>query len=122
MQREEPIRLRAADSDRDKAADALRRAHVEGRIETAELEERLEACYAAKTYDELDALLADLPRPRQREPRQPRRPRVLRAIPVAALIVVLVFAWHAAWLLWWVAIFAFFRMRRHGCRRYPRPI
>ena len=126
MEREEPIRLRAADTDRERTADELRRAHVEGRIDTAELEERLEACYAAKTYGELDALLADLPRPRPRERERrrsrPHRPRLLRAIPAALLIVALVFAWHAVWLFWWVAIFAFCRSRRYRYRRHARPI
>ncbi|MGW6480904.1 DUF1707 SHOCT-like domain-containing protein [Streptomyces sp. NPDC055059] len=33
----------------------------EGRIDPAELEERLERAYASKTYAELEALVADLP-------------------------------------------------------------
>ncbi len=53
--------LRASDSDREEVADRLRRATSEGRLTGDELEERLEALYAARTYGDLDALVADLP-------------------------------------------------------------
>ena len=52
---------RAGDAEREQAAEKLRVAAGEGRIDLAELEERLERAYHAKTYAELDALLADLP-------------------------------------------------------------
>jgi len=52
---------RAGDAEREQAAEKLRVAAGEGRIDPAELEERLERAYRAKTYRELDALLADLP-------------------------------------------------------------
>jgi hypothetical protein len=39
----------------------LRHATAEGRLTPQELEERLEALFAARTYGELDALVADLP-------------------------------------------------------------
>ncbi|MEV7617670.1 DUF1707 domain-containing protein [Streptomyces sp. NPDC089799] len=54
-------RMRAADSDRDGAAEQLRTAAGDGRISPAELEERLEQAYAARTYAELEPLVADLP-------------------------------------------------------------
>jgi hypothetical protein len=53
--------LRAADSDRAKVADRLRIALDEGRLNLGEYDERLQQAYAAKTYGELDKLLADLP-------------------------------------------------------------
>lgn len=53
--------LRAADHDREAVADILRDQHLAGRLDTDELQERVERCYAAKTYAELDAVLADLP-------------------------------------------------------------
>jgi hypothetical protein len=52
---------RAGDADRERAAEKLRVAAGEGRIDFAELENRLDRAYRAKTYSELDALLADLP-------------------------------------------------------------
>jgi hypothetical protein len=53
--------LRAADADRAKVADRLRVALDEGRLSLDEYDERLQRAYAAKTYRELDDLLADLP-------------------------------------------------------------
>lgn len=53
--------LRASDSDREQLAERLRCATAEGRLSANELEERLEVLFAARTYGELDALLADLP-------------------------------------------------------------
>ncbi|MFG2712115.1 DUF1707 domain-containing protein [Streptomyces goshikiensis] len=55
------VRARAADSDREAVSERLRLAAGEGRIDLAELEERLERAYASRTYVELDALVADLP-------------------------------------------------------------
>jgi hypothetical protein len=53
--------IRASDSDREQVAERLRQAAIEGRLTTDELEERLEAASAARTYGELDPLVADLP-------------------------------------------------------------
>jgi len=53
--------LRAADADREAVAETLRAEHLAGRLDTDELQERIEGCYAAKSYADLDALLADLP-------------------------------------------------------------
>jgi hypothetical protein len=53
--------LRASDADREQVAERLRHATAEGRLTATELEERLEAVFAARTYGELDALVADLP-------------------------------------------------------------
>ena len=53
--------IRASDLDREHIAERLHRATVEGRLRTEELEERLEAAYAARTYGELDVLVCDLP-------------------------------------------------------------
>ncbi|MFI5826063.1 DUF1707 domain-containing protein [Streptomyces sp. NPDC051578] len=55
------VGLRAADVDREAVAEQLRVAAGEGRLGLAELEERLDRTYAAKTYGELDVLVADLP-------------------------------------------------------------
>ncbi|HVL83272.1 MAG TPA: DUF1707 domain-containing protein [Pseudonocardia sp.] len=54
--------LRAADSDRERVVERLRRAVGEGRLTIDEFEERAAAAYAARTYGELDILIADLPR------------------------------------------------------------
>lgn len=43
-------------------ADRLRHAATEGRLTAEELEERLHHAFSARTYGELDPLVADLPR------------------------------------------------------------
>ena len=53
--------LRASDADRERVAEALRRHHLDGRLDTEELQERLGRAYAARTAGDLDPLLADLP-------------------------------------------------------------
>ncbi|HEX2363184.1 MAG TPA: DUF1707 domain-containing protein [Jiangellaceae bacterium] len=53
--------LRASDADRDRVAEQLRQAAGDGRLSIAELQERLDTLYAAKTYGELEPVVADLP-------------------------------------------------------------
>ena len=54
-------RLRASDADRDRVAALLREHHAAGRLTADEFQERLTATFAAKTFGELDELMADLP-------------------------------------------------------------
>lgn len=53
--------LRAGDADREAVAEVLRTALGEGRLELTEVDERLARVYAARTYAELEPLVADLP-------------------------------------------------------------
>jgi hypothetical protein len=53
--------LRVSDAEREHAAEVLRRAAGDGRITFEELDERLTAAYAARTYGELAAVTEDLP-------------------------------------------------------------
>jgi Domain of unknown function (DUF1707) len=55
------VGVRAADADREAVADRLQAAAREGRIDFAELEDRLGRAYGARTYGELEALVTDLP-------------------------------------------------------------
>lgn len=57
----EPHQMRISDEDRHKVAEVLRQAAGEGRIDLDELDERLEATYAAKTYADLVPITVDLP-------------------------------------------------------------
>jgi hypothetical protein len=57
----DPAQLRVSDDDRHKVAEILREAAGEGRIDLDELDERLEATYAAKTYADLVPITVDLP-------------------------------------------------------------
>lgn len=56
-------RMRASDADRERVAELLREAYVEGRLSPVEHEERLAGVYRATTYGELAPLVADLPVP-----------------------------------------------------------
>ena len=56
----EPSRMRISDADRNKVAEILREAAGDGRIDLTELDERLDATYAAKTYAELVPITHDL--------------------------------------------------------------
>jgi DUF1707 SHOCT-like domain len=82
--------LRASDADREQFADRLRHATAEGRLVAEELEERLGAVFSARTYGDLDAVVADLPRGTVEQRR--RRPNTLahlRSVPPVALLVLL---------------------------------
>jgi hypothetical protein len=81
--------LRASDSDREQVAERLRRATVEGRLSAEELEGRLEELYSARTYGELDALVADLPVIRSGHGRVPAPRWTAAAAAVALLFAVL---------------------------------
>lgn len=56
----EPSRMRISDADRHKVAEVLRQAAGDGRIDLQELDERLEATFAAKTYADLVPITHDL--------------------------------------------------------------
>jgi hypothetical protein len=128
MRRDEPIRqafrwsagrpsLRASDADREATAEVLRQAHSEGRLDTNELDERLDTCFAAKTYGDLDALVSDLPRPRSadRSSRRSYRWPLPRLVSIALLLVVVTLGWHALSLLWLLVFFMAFRFARRRC-------
>jgi Domain of unknown function (DUF1707)/Domain of unknown function (DUF4190) len=53
--------IRAADVDRDHVAGLLGTAYSEGRLSKDEYDTRLAAAFSARTYGELDQLVADLP-------------------------------------------------------------
>ncbi len=61
LDRPDPLQLRIGDNERHQVAEILREAAGEGRIDLDELDERLEATYAAKTYADLVPITLDLP-------------------------------------------------------------
>jgi hypothetical protein len=94
-------RLRVGTDEREAVAEILRREHVAGRLDNGEFDERLERCLSAKTYSELDDLIADLPM-EELESRRPTwsvgRPWPLLLLPLIAVAIVASHG-HAAWLL-----------------------
>jgi hypothetical protein len=54
-------RLRASDTDRDRAVDVLKSAFAEGRLTKDEYDDRMTRIFTARTYGELGVLTSDLP-------------------------------------------------------------
>lgn len=106
------VGLRVSDAERDAAAAELAEHLKEGRLDTAEFDERVGLAVTARTRGDLDRLLADLPRPAQAQPPAPGRP--VWAFPLAAIAVFVIFVvaagsggrvgghWHPVWALWWL--------------------
>ena len=117
--------IRASDADRDRVADRLHQAAVEGRLEPEELEERLHRALRARTYGDLRRLVADLPSTPARRSNAglaltafKLSVRVVLALVVIAAVVtvaVVMAAWWIVWMLLWMTI----RSRRYGWAR-PR--
>jgi DUF1707 SHOCT-like domain len=102
--------LRASDEDRERLVAVLREQMVAGRLTSEELDERVGAAYAAKTWGDLRALVKDLPvtavfaderaplspmspRPAQpafRSPARVRGPSPLLPIAIAFLVVLII--------------------------------
>jgi uncharacterized protein DUF1707/cell wall-active antibiotic response 4TMS protein YvqF len=57
----DPAQLRIGDAERHQVAEILREAAGEGRLDLDELDARLEATYAARTYADLVPITMDLP-------------------------------------------------------------
>jgi Domain of unknown function (DUF1707) len=104
------LELRVADADRERVADRLRRAAGEGRLAPEELEERLEAAFAARTAADLAPLVADLPAEERlaREPLRAERPAPwhragkgdLRAFVATSVLLVAIWALTGAGYFW----------------------
>src|SRR3954452_14442327 len=104
--------LRASDADRDAVAERLRRAAGEGRLDPDELEERLHSALRARTYGDLERLLNDLPaKPvaweRRRGEAMPAARtalgvaiRVVFTLAVVAIVLGVMVAMSAWWILW----------------------
>src|SRR4051812_2567806 len=77
----ERAEMRAGDGDREAVAATLKAALDDGRLDLHEYDDRLQRTYAAKTFGELDPLLADLPGtiPVSRSQLQPTPPPVREA-------------------------------------------
>ena len=93
--------LRVGDSEREAVAGVLREQHLQGRLTSDEFQERLDRCFAAKIYGDLDALVADFPADEDRSRlRRGRgwRPWPLMPLVPLVLIAVAVSGGHLFWL------------------------
>lgn len=119
-QRASDATMRVSDAERAEVADQLAQHYGDGRLDQAELDERLGQAMSAKTHADLAGLTADLPpvEARQSGARQPSvrgsgaqapararpgRPWV-RPLLIVLLILVLATSWHGLvhglWLPW----------------------
>ena len=110
--------LLASDSERDAAAERLRRAAGEGRLAPEELEQRLGVALGARTRGELDGVVADLPAPRRRR-RSTRRPDLPAYLAVSLLLVTI---WALTgmgyfWPVWPIAGWGLSFVMRHKAHR-----
>jgi hypothetical protein len=121
--------LRASDEDREAVIDRLRKAATEGRIGSDELEQRVSEALKARTSDELEAIVADLPKAGHRTPSYRRSAGgwavstiranpilLLFAIPVVAVTAAMVLA---ATLVWTLLVIVFLVVGRHSIPRGP---
>jgi len=114
--------LRVSDAERNAVADRLSQHYGDGRLDQAELDDRLGRAMSAKTRADLDALLADLPEagppPRQARGARPAgsdpvpagpaaaRPR-RRMLPVVLTVLLVLLSWRVLvhwggpWALFW---------------------
>ncbi len=124
-------RLRASDQDREHVAERLRNATAEGRLLAEELEQRLEVAFSARTYGELDSVVADIPRRPVDRRRQgsvrtwvaPALAVVIAVAVVLALMIAVVFVVTgvlAVWMFWVVIGWWFFGRGRHRHRHRVR--
>jgi hypothetical protein len=114
--------LRAADADREATGERLRHHHAEGRLDTEELQERIDRCYQAKTVGELERLLSDLPPEPTSEGRlHLRRLRIVPLLPIVIAIVAIsaVTHGHHGHFGFWLLIPLFFLLRFGLWRRGP---
>lgn len=96
--------LRIGDAERAAMSDTLGKHYSEGRLDEAELRERLGRASAAKTYGDLEGLLSDLPPVvgEAMEPTPARAPAKRRHTGALRLVVLAVFAlWLSHALFFW---------------------
>jgi DUF1707 SHOCT-like domain len=129
--------LRASDEQRERAAQDIREHFAAGRLTEDELDERVQGAYSAKTQQELEKLMADLPKlpasPAQQKAELVQRRRHLQRRLIqetgggAALFVVCTVIWissGASGQFWpiWVALITLIPLLRNGWRLYgPSP-
>jgi hypothetical protein len=127
--------LRASDEDRERVAAEIREHFAQGRLSGAELDERLNAAFAAKTAGELDTLTVDLPGlavPAERTELAVRRGKLSRELVQqtgAALVPFLVctLVWviggaHGSFWPIWALIFPIVVLARDGWKLFgPAP-
>ena len=123
-----PLEIRASDAERERVVALLRDQAGEGRLDSAELEERLERAYAARTRGDLAELVRDLPDPAAPPARRQRRRRRLlgpQLVPFLAVNLMLVGIWAATgagyfWPIWPILGWGLALVPHGGCGHHRR--
>jgi hypothetical protein len=124
---------RVSDAERDEVVELLRNAAADGRIDHDELDNRVARALTARTYGDLNATIADIPRPRGARTLNATRPTTVSrkvggwaltavrnepwllvfVIPMVAVALSLMLA---ALMMWMIVAFAMLALggRRHG--------
>jgi hypothetical protein len=94
--------LRVGDREREAVGDILRQQHIDGRLDADEFQQRVERSLTAKTYAELDQLVADFPGQQTEQVRAGRpwgwRPWPFALLPPAVLAAFVLTGGHLIWL------------------------
>ena len=123
--------LRLGDAEREQASALLREHYAEGRIDTDEYSERLDAVWAARTRADLRPVFADLPghpglgavsTPQSRRTTAgyvaPRRPALMRwLVPIAIVVLVVTVVTHLPFVLLALLV-GWVLLHRRGPRRH----
>lgn len=125
---------RVGDAERSRTVELIKEAHVAGYLTLADIDERLSGALSARTRDDLERLLADLPpewrsrqlpQPAVTQPAVPRgrpaAPVLMRLLPLVMLVVMVAVVvlsvtrgFFFPWPLLWVWFFFGRRHRRGG--------
>jgi Domain of unknown function (DUF1707)/Domain of unknown function (DUF4190) len=109
--------LRASDADREATVERLRVAGIEGRLDSDELEERIESAYAARWCSELEGLTLDVtPPPARYDPLPPVFVRPVRRVNGLAITSVVA---GVLW-IWWLGSIAAVVMGHVALRQIAR--
>ena len=137
-QRATDTTMRVSDAERAEVADQLAQHYGDGRLDQAELDERLSRAMSAKTRADLTGITDDLPglgtRPAARTPAPRPRRQWPRVLPIVAIIALVAVTWHGLAVFWpwswfgfgfgfgpwlWIALLVFCWLR-FGPRRHRR--
>lgn len=137
-QRATDATMRVSDADWAEVADQLAQHYGDGRLDQADLDERLSRAMSAKTRADLTGITDDLPevgtRPAARTPARRTRRSWPRVLPIVLIIAVVAVTWHGLAALWpwswfgfgfgfgpwlWIALLVFCWVR-FGPRRHRR--